>query len=293
MADRKLRILVTGSSGRIGTAVAERIAREAMVVGLDLRPGPWTTTVGDITDSRLVDPLVRGVDVIVHVAALHAPHVGCRSEEEFRRVNVEGTRVLLGAALRAGVRRFVFTSTTSVYGCTSRAKDRAIWVTEELEPQPEDIYDITKLEAEQSCREAIGPDLSIVVLRMSRCFPEPDHLLAFYRLYRGVDRRDVAEGHWLAATVPLAGFEILNVSAETPFEIGDVELLWTDPWHVIDERTPEVREAFLQRGWDMPQRIDRVYVIEKAKRVLDYRPQHGFRALLDKKPEWYAMPSGQ
>jgi len=283
MADKRLRILITGSSGRIGTAVAERIAREAVVVGLDLRAGPWTTALGDITNTKLVESLVQRVDAIVHVAALLTPHVGCRSDEEFWQVNVEGTRTLLGAALRAGVRRFVLTSTTSVYGCTSRPKDRAIWVTEELDPQPEDIYDITKLEAERSCREASGADLSVAVLRMSRCFQEPDHLLAFYRLYRGVDRRDVAEGHWLAATMPLEGFEILNLSAETPFEVGDVELLWTDPWCVIDERAPEVREAFLQRGWNLPQRIDRVYVIEKAKRVLGYRPQYGFRAVLDER----------
>ena len=280
MEDKRLRILITGSSGRIGTAVCERIAREAEVIGLDLRPGPWTTTLGDITNAKLVESLVRRVDAIVHVAALLTPHVGRRSEEEFRQVNVEGTRILLAAALQAGVRRFVLTSTTSVYGCTSRPKDRALWVTEELEPYPEDIYDLTKLEAERSCREASGPDLSAVVLRMSRCFEEPDHLLAFYRLYRGVDRRDVAEGHWLAATVPLEGFEILNLSAETPFEAGDVDLLWTDPWRVIDERAPELRRAFLQWGWDLPPRIDRVYVIDKARRILGYRPQYGVRAVL-------------
>jgi UDP-glucose 4-epimerase len=118
---------------------------------------------------------------------------------------------------------------------------------------------------------------------MSRCLQEPDHLLAFYRLYRGVDRRDVVEGHWLAATVPLEGFELLNVPAETPLEVGDVHLLWTDPWRVIDERVPEIREALLQRGWDLPQRIDRAYEIEEAKRVLGYRPQYGFKALLDER----------
>jgi UDP-glucose 4-epimerase len=292
MAGKTLRILVTGSSGRIGAAVCERIAREAEVVGLDLVPGPWTTALGDVTQPRLVESLVRGVDAIVHVAALLTPHVGIRTAEEFWLVNVEGTRTLLAAALRAGVRRFVLTSTTSVYGCTSRPKDRAIWVTEELAPWPEDIYDLTKLEAERCCREASGRALSVVVLRMSRCFQEPDHLLAFYRLYRGVDRRDVAEGHWLAATVPLTGYETLNLSAETPFRIGDVDLLWSDPWRVLDERAPEVREVFLQRGWDLPERIDRIYVIEKAKRVLGYRPRYGFRSVLDESTAGQGAPAG-
>ncbi len=276
-----MRILLTGSSGQIGAAVAERMAREGVVLGLDLKPGPWTSEVGDITDSKLVESLVRQVDVVVHVAGLHVPHVGYKSEEDFKRVNVEGTRILLDTALRTGVSRFVFTSTTSVYGCSSRCKDRAIWVTEELEPNPEDIYDITKIEAEHLCREASSTDLTAVVLRMSRCFPEPDHLMAFYRLYRGVDSRDVAEGHWLAATMPLEGFKILNLSAETPFEIGDIELLWSDPWRVIERCVPEVREVFLRKGWKMPQRIDRVYAIEKAKNVLGYRPQYNFRAVLD------------
>lgn len=276
-----MRILITGSSGQIGAIIAERMARKAVVLGLDLKPGPWTSVVGDITNLKLVESLIHQVDVVVHTAALHAPHVGCKSEEDFKRVNVEGTRILLDTALRARVRRFVFTSTTSVYGCSSRSKYRAIWVTEELEPNPEDIYDITKIEAERLCREVSDTNLSVVVLRMSRCFPEPDHLKAFYRLYRGVDPRDVAEGHWLAATLPLEGFEILNLSAETPFEIGDTELLWSDPWRVIERCAPEVRKVFLRKGWEMPQRIDRVYVIEKAKKILGYHPQYNFKALLD------------
>jgi nucleoside-diphosphate-sugar epimerase len=207
--------------------------------------------------------------------------VCCRSEEEFRRVNVEGTKILLDAAVRAGIRRFVFTSTTSVYGCTSRPKEGAIWVTEGLEPHPEDIYDFTKLEAERLCREASHADMSVAVLRMSRCFPEPARLVVFYRLYRGVDRRDVAEGHWLAATVPLKGFEIFNMSVESVFRPEDTDLLWTDPWKVIDRQAPGVREIFLRKRWEMPQRIDRVYAIEKAKTVLGYRPRYGIKAALE------------
>jgi len=278
MVAGKLRVLVTGSSGLIGEAVAGRFAREAEIIGLDLVAGPLTSEVGDITDSRLVRSLARRADAVVHIAGLHAPHVRCRSEEEFRRVNVEGTRVLLDASVRAGIRRFVLTSTTSVYGCTSRPKEKAIWVTEELEPHPEDIYDFTKLEAERLCREASHADMSVAVLRMSRCFPEPAHLVAFYRLYRGVDRRDVAEGHWLAATVPWKGFEIFNLSAEPIFKPEDTDLLWTDPWRVIDRRAPGVREIFLRKRWEMPRRIDRVYSIEKAKTVLGFCPRHGIEA---------------
>ena len=61
-----------------------------------------------------------------HLAALHAPHVGVHSETAFRRANVDATAALLEAALAARVRRFVFASTTSVYGCTSRAVSEAV-----------------------------------------------------------------------------------------------------------------------------------------------------------------------
>jgi len=274
MVQKKFRAL-------IGAAVAARFAQEAEIIGLDRVPGPWTSEVGDITDSKLILSLSQKVEAIVHVAGLHAPHVHSRSEEEFRRTNVEGTRILLESAVRAGIGRFVFTSTTSVYGCTSRPKERAIWVTEELEPHPEDIYDYTKLEAERLLREAGRAAMSVAILRMSRCFPEPAHLVAFYRLYRGVDRRDVAEGHWLAATVPLKGFEIFNLSAEPVFKPEDTDLLWTDPWKVIDRRAPGVREIFLRKRWEMPRRIDRVYAIDKAKTVLGYRPRYGIEAALE------------
>ncbi len=280
MRDRTHRILVTGSSGWIGSAICERAAREALVVGLDLVPGKWTSARGDAADPRVVAGLMRDVDIVIHVAGLHAPHVRTRTEADFRRANVEATKILLDAALSAGVKRFVLTGTTSVYGCTTRAKDRAIWVTEELEPHPEDIYDLTKLEAERLCKDASRAGLQAAVLRLSRCFPEPDPLMVFYRLYRGVDRRDAAEGHWLAATRPLSRFEIMNLSVEPVFQPEDLELLWQEPWSVIDKRAPEVRAAFHRHGWAMPERVDRVYSIAKIKSILGYESRFGFQELL-------------
>lgn len=279
-----MRVLVTGSSGYIGSAIAERFSRSGEVVGIDLEPGRYTTHLGSILDSRLVAEACRDVDVVVHTAGLHAPHVGRRSEKEFRRTNIDGTSRLLDEAFRRDVRRFVLTSTTSVYGCTTRAKvGRALWVTEEMEPIPEDIYDETKLETEALCQQAGCSGMESVVLRMSRCFPEPENLLAFYRLYRGIDRRDVAEFHFAASTVPVDPFVTFNVSSESPFEEQDCEILWNDPWSVIDDRVPIVREAFEQMGWKRPGRIDRVYVIERAKRGLEYTPCYGIEAFLEER----------
>ena len=127
-------ILVTGSSGHIGSAVAARLAQGARIVGLDRRPGPFTTRVGEIEDDELVRLLIRGTDVVVHTAALHVPDLGRATAQQFRRVNVEATRRLIEAALAAGVARFVLLSTTSVYGCSSRPGPPATWSTKASHP---------------------------------------------------------------------------------------------------------------------------------------------------------------
>jgi nucleoside-diphosphate-sugar epimerase len=224
--------------------------------------------------------MMRGVKAIVHTAALHVPHLSTSSEEDFRLVNVDGTRRLLEAAARAGVSRFVLTSTTSVYGCSEREGPPATWADESLPPRPADAYDRTKLAAEASCREWADRRMSTVILRMSRCFPEPEHLMAFYRMYRGVDRSDVAEAHHRAVFTPVTGSVTLNVSGATPFRREDLRALWDDPWPVIEQRVPGVRAAFERRGWPLPPRIDRVYPIGNATRVLGYEPRYGIRALL-------------
>jgi UDP-glucose 4-epimerase len=275
-----MNILITGSSGHIGSAVAARLAQEARIVGLDRRPGPFTTHVGEIEDDELARHLIGGTDVVVHTAALHVPDLGRATAQQFRRVNVEATRGLIDAALVAGVARFVLLSTTSVYGCSSRPGPPATWVDENLPPKPEDEYDRTKLEAETLCRDVADARLTTVILRLARCFPEAAHEVAFYRMYRGVDRRDVAEAHLRAVLATVSGSTTVNIAGPSPFLPDDIGALWDDPWSVIERRVPGVRSSFERRGWPLPQRIDRVYAIEKARHVLGYHPRFGITELM-------------
>jgi nucleoside-diphosphate-sugar epimerase len=275
------KVLLTGSSGSIGSAIAERLVKEYEVIGLDLRPGKFTHFTGDIADTCLVQKLVRQVEGVVHVASLHAPHVATHSRTGFIETNIHGTEVLLSAASRQGVTRFVYTSTTSVYGDAMVPVDRAVWVTEKLAVRPRDIYDETKLAAEALCQEWAAQNQSTcVVLRMSRCFPEPERLMAVYRLYRGVDRRDVAEAHALALRWNQQPFAIFNISSQSPFKEEDAKQLHTDAASVIGLRCPRFADEFGRRGWTLPHQIDRVYVIDHARDRLGYRPRYGFAELL-------------
>lgn len=288
-----VRVLVTGSSGRVGGMIAAALSATHQLVGLDRVPGMHTSVRVDLADAADRDELadaLRGVDALIHCAALHAPHVGQASEARFQAVNVDATARLLDAAMRAGVRRLVYTSTTSLYGDAMLRQGRAVWVDEALTPEPRDIYDRTKLAAEALCRQAAAAGLPGVGLRMSRCFPEPDLLMAIYRMYRGVDGRDVAEAHRLALACDSPGFEIFNVSARPPFEPNDAEALWADAAAVIRRRLPWAEAAFARRGWALPQRIDRVYAIGRAERMLNYRPAFNVDALFSPAERRIARP---
>jgi UDP-glucose 4-epimerase len=265
--------VVTGSSGLVGSAVAGALARDGWDVrGLDVTAGPRTTAVGDLRDGGLRRGALRGAGAVVHAAALHAPHVGRRPDAEFRAVNVDATRELLADAAAAGVTRFVFVSSTSVYGHALVPVDgRAVWVDDALPPRPRDIYDETKLAAESLVTAAPVP---AVTLRISRCFPEPPRDLAVHRLHRGVDLTDVVAAVRLA-TVRTGARGTFTISGPHPFTPADRRRLHDDAAALITERLPRVAEAFAARGWALPASIDRVYDSSAATAAFGYRPLVG------------------
>lgn len=270
------KLLITGTSGHIGSFLASTLSHSYQVIGVDINPGPFTTHCLDITDRQRIFRLTKDVYAVIHSAALHAPHVNVLSDEQFWRVNADATQHLLDACLKYQIKRFVFTSSTSIYGDALVDPNQAVWVTEDLKPQPRDIYDETKLAAEALCKKASGPCLSCISLRISRCFPEQERLMAIYRLYRGVDIRDVALGHALALKSPIDGFEVFNISAQSPFQQHDLENLSGKADKTITNYYPWAQNVFEKKGWKLPSHIDRVYVIEKAKKMLGYQPTHNF-----------------
>jgi UDP-glucose 4-epimerase len=279
-----MRVLITGSSGFLGDEIARQLRSAGHnTLGVDLRQGPHTDQVGDLADRALMRALVGQADAVVHTASLHAPHVSVRSRQDFVATNVLGALHVLEAAAEAGVRRVVYTSTTSVYGEALVPTDaRAVWVTEDVVPRPRDIYDITKLAAEQLCRDvARDGGLSVLCLRTGRFFPEPPNITAVHRLSRGADVRDIAAAHLLALDAPTdLHYETFNIAARSPFTDADLPALLDDAAPVVQRAFPLAAEVFARRGWALPHRIDRVYVIQKAERVLGYRPRFNFGELL-------------
>lgn len=290
-------ILVTGSAGHLGEAVLRILRRRGSPArGVDLKPSPFTDAVGSIVDPDFVRAQMDGVAAIIHAATLHKPHVATHSRQAFVDANVTGTLNLLESATAAGVKSFVFTSTTSAFGSQLRpeAGQAAVWVTEELPPVPKNIYGTTKLMAESLC-ELFFRDrgLPVVVLRTSRFFPEDDddpamrsaypldNAQANELLYRRLDIADAVNAHLLAVErAPKLGFGRYIVSATTPFEPRHLAALSRDAAGVVRELYPDCVQLYAARGWRLFPEIDRVYVNARARRELGWHPEFDFAHVL-------------
>lgn len=291
-------ILVTGSAGHLGEALMRSLqaaSREA--VGIDLKPSPFTRHTGDIADRAFVRAAMRGISAVIHTATLHKPHVATHPAQDFVDTNISGTLALLDEALAAGVRAFVFTSTTSVFGAalTPAADAPAAWITESVAPVPKNIYGTTKLAAEQLCElYHRRHGLPVVVLRTSRFFPEADddagkraaytlaNAQANELLYRRADIEDVANAHLLAVErAPALGFGRYILCATTPFAPEDLALLHRDAPAVLRRLFPSFEALYGARGWRMFPRVDRVYVNALARHELGWQPRHHFAHVLN------------
>ncbi len=157
---------VTGAAGFIGSHVVEALLdRGDRVVGLDnfddfypravkernlagvLGSGRFQLVEGDVRDAQLLAGLLRSEMVVVHLAARAGVRPSIRHPELYTSVNVVGTATVLEAARRAGVRRMLFASSSSVYGDTAPVPFREDWPALE----PISPYAATKRAGELLC----------------------------------------------------------------------------------------------------------------------------------------------
>jgi dihydroflavonol-4-reductase len=198
-----MKVYVTGADGFIGGHVV-RVLRER---GAEVR-----TDFVDLLDAPGLERMLEGREALVHVAALYSYEAA--DGPEMQRVNVEGTRTVLAAAARMGVRRIVHTSTCGTCGPVPGRP-----ATEEDGPPDWELsvpYKRTKLEAERLVLAAARDGLDAVVVNPTTPVgdgdrrPTPTGAMVAgvasgrFRAYVGstglnlVDVRDVALGHALA-----------------------------------------------------------------------------------------------
>ena len=298
---RKGSVLVTGGAGFIGSHLCERLLvkgrrvsvlddlndyydpaiKRANLLRLSRMGSGFTFYKGDIRDPKAAARALRGVESVVHLAARAGVRPSVADPALYAAVNVEGTAVMLEAARRAGVARFLFGSSSSVYGRSARLPFRE----DDPAAQPVSPYAATKRAGELLC--AAHHDLHgtpILALRFFTVYgPRQRPDMAIHRFVRSVldgrqigvfgdgsSKRDYTHVSDIVSALVRGlawkrGFEIVNLGGSHTISLkGLIRLI---------ERSAG-RPARLKRLPDQDGDVPATYAdIWKARRLLGFDPK--------------------
>ena len=270
--------LVTGAAGFIGSNLVEHLLDQGhSVVCVDNESANnekfhWSHENGmvinvkvDITDYKGMKNIMSGVDYVFHLAAESRLQSAIMNPIEAVKKNCVGTTVMLQCAREAGVKRFVYSSTSSGYGNNPYPN---------VETQPDDClnpYSASKIAGEKFCKmytELYG--LETVVLRYFNVFGRRSPAKGQYAPVIGIFQRqrdtgepltivgdgaqrrdfvhveDVARANYLAATMPLKVHvgEVFNVGTGSAYSIQQIADSISDNQVYIDKRSGEMETTF-------------------------------------------------
>ena len=221
------KVLVTGGSGFLGINMIRKLLEEGVtdIVSLDREPFDYPEKDkikeirGDIRDKDTVAKAMEGVDRVIHTAAA----LPLYSKEEIMTTDVDGTRNLLEAAHKAGVKRFVHISSTAVYGIPDHhplyEDDKLIGV---------GPYGEAKIEAEKVCFEYREKGMCVPVIR-PKSFIGPERLGVFALFYDWAK-----DGH----NFPMIG------SGNNRYQLLDVADLCDSIWLCLTLDEKKVNDTF-------------------------------------------------
>lgn len=168
-----MRVLVTGGSGYVGSALVPRLAKshtvrvlESMNFGNPIADSPVEFIKGDITDPETVWGAMRDIDAVIHLAGVVTDDLVDLNKDYGFKVNVEGTALLSETASVQKVPVFIYASSSSVYGTAASENEK---VTEDVGPKPQTEYARQKLLGESAIRGE-----RTVIVRSATCMgPAP------------------------------------------------------------------------------------------------------------------------
>ena len=307
------RVLVTGAGGFIGSHLAEELVRRGADVRALVRyssSGVWgwledselardmEVMLGDIRDPETLRPALEGVDTVFHLAALIAIPYSYVTQLAYVRTNVEGTVNVLEAARAAGVRRFVHTSTSEVYGTA-----RSVPIAESHPLQGQSPYSASKIGADKLAESFHAAfELPVVILRPFNTYGprqstraviptiitqalagRPVHLGALTPTRDLTLVTDTARGFVCAGEADDAVGRTINLGAGEEISIGD---LAQHIGALLGEQLEVTHDA--QRDRPPGSEVDRLLSDNsQARAVLGWEPQHSLDQGLGITIEWF------
>ena len=316
-----MKVLVTGGSGFLGINLIRFLRTKGVdeIRVLDIadfdypeKNEPWLKfTLGDVRDIPAVEKVTEGCDVVVHCAAA----LPLYSEKDIYTTEVDGSKNVLNAARKFNLDRHVQISSTAVYGVP---KKHPIYETDPMVGVGP--YGHAKIEAEEACRAARKEGYCVPIIR-PKSFIGPERLGVFALFYdwaytghgfpmigsgnnryQLMDVEDLCEAIWAAMTYPK---DVVN----TEFNIGakDFTTMREDYQAVLDKAgygkkirgTPVKPIVFILRVLEALKlsplypwvyetaSTDSFVSIEKAERLLDFKPKYSNKDALIRNYEWY------
>ncbi|MFW6194844.1 MAG: NAD-dependent epimerase/dehydratase family protein [Halobacteriota archaeon] len=319
------KVLVTGGTGFTGSHLVKRLLEEGYDVyftARDKNKAKHLEDLGakrilcDIRDREGVMKAVEGKDFVFHIAAAFQDYT--MKDKDYYQINVTGTKNLLDAALYHGVKRFVHCSTVGVLGDV-----KEVPADENTPANPGDVYQETKYEGERTALEYYEEHkLPVVVIRPAGIYGPGD--MRFLKLIKMVKNKrfvmfgkgdnlyhltyidDLIESFVLCATKEGVEGEVFIIAGERPITMKEfVEEISRTldvpyPWKRVPVSPVLLLSIFCEKVCRLvnvspplfPRRLDpfrknRAFSIDKAKRVLGYKPATDLRTGLKNTIQWY------
>lgn len=238
-----MKVLITGGTGFIGSRLAIKCLEKGDYVRIFgqvnndseeenrklIEEKGVDVVLGSIVDKEKISNVVQDIEVVYHLAA--AQHEVNVPDQVFWDVNVTGTKTILEASVKEGIKRFVHGSTIGVYGSLGGVID------EDSPSKPDNIYGATKLEGEK-CVLSFKEKLPVVIIRISETYGPGDRRLlklfktikknVFFMIGDGKNLHhliyvdDLIEGMFLAANGENAPGQIFLLVGKEPITTNDM-----------------------------------------------------------------------
>ncbi len=321
-----MKVLITGATGLLGGHLLRELQQRgeqirALVLPVENAEKLLAYGVelvrGDVTDASTLAPAVKDIEIIFHLAGMMGVN---RPLADYRLVNVTGSENLYHAAQAAGVRRFVHTSSHTVYGL---GYGRFLTEKDALRPDP-DPYSITKAEGDRLMRRLmLKSDVETVIIRPGTFFGPGDRL-HFGRMAQRMKNgkgviigrgdnalpfcyvTDVAQGFLLAAYHEKAPSNIYNISNDHPLTQQEIFNTIADDaggkrparhlpyWptyysSIVAEKLAQITHTrpIVTRLGVMMFGSDTRHSVEKARRELGYEPKVDIREGIRLAAAWF------